>query len=125
MNPDVRAVVLCPTAVDNGGVNHAAPAPVMERDLGVSIADLSGSDVAFDIHLRRVFLRTGIADRDDMGHMVRAARSLHPERPGELDNPAWDVGRRWCTAGTPACSSCSLVAVCPRLIERGSRVRGI
>ncbi|GMU77258.1 MAG: hypothetical protein AMXMBFR46_00590 [Acidimicrobiia bacterium] len=108
-----------------GQKKAAMAVEILERDLGVSIADLSGSDVAFDIHLRRVFLRTGIADRDDMGHMVRAARSLHPERPGELDNPAWDVGRRWCTAGTPVCSSCPLVAVCPRLIERGSRVRGI
>lgn len=98
---------------------------ILERDLGISVADLSGSDVAYDIHLRRVFLRSGIADRDDMDHMLAAARSLHPERPGELDNPAWDIGRRWCTAGIPACASCPLVTACPRFVERGSRVRGI
>lgn len=108
-----------------GQKKAAMAVEILERDLGVSISDLSGSDVAFDIHLRRVFLRTGIADLDDMTHMVEAARTLHPERPGELDNPAWDIGRRWCTTGTPACSSCPLVAVCPRFIERGSRVRGI
>ena len=108
-----------------GQKKAAMAVEILERDLGVSISDLAGSDVAYDIHLRRVFLRTGIAERDDVDHMVAAARALHPDRPGELDNPAWDIGRRWCTAGTPACATCPIVAVCPRLIDRGSKVRGI
>ncbi|HLI44810.1 MAG TPA: hypothetical protein VKU92_10135 [Acidimicrobiales bacterium] len=108
-----------------GQKKAAMAVEILQRDLGVAVSDLSGSDVAYDIHLRRVFLRTGIADRDDVGHMVAAARALHPERPGELDNPAWDIGRRWCTAGTPDCLSCPLLRVCPRLIERGDGVRGI
>lgn len=98
---------------------------ILERSLGVKISELSGSDVAYDVHLRRVFLRTGIAERDEMGHMVSVARTLHPERPGELDNPTWDIGRRWCKAKSPDCANCPLVGVCPRLIERGSQVRGI
>jgi len=108
-----------------GQKKAAMAVEILERSLGVKVGDLSGSDVAYDIHLRRVFLRTGIAERDELSHMVDVARALHPERPGELDNPTWDIGRRWCRAKSPDCANCPLVAVCPRLIERGSRVRGI
>lgn len=101
-----------------GQKKTAMAVEILARDLGASVSELSGSDVAYDIHLRQVFLRTGLAERDDTTHMVAVARSLHPERPGELDNPAWDIGRRWCTAGTPSCWTCPLVAVCPRDIER-------
>jgi hypothetical protein len=51
----------------------------LERDLHVPIADLSGSDVACDVHLRRVFMRTGLAEHDNVDHMVAVARSLHPD----------------------------------------------
>jgi uncharacterized HhH-GPD family protein len=108
-----------------GQKKAAIAVEILERDLHVPMTDLSGSDIAYDIHVRRVFLRTGLAEHDDVSHMVAIARSLNPDRPGELDNPAWDIGRRWCTAGTPACGSCPLVSVCPRYIERGSAVRGI
>jgi uncharacterized HhH-GPD family protein len=108
-----------------GQKKAAMAVEILVRDLGVPVKDLSGSDVAYDIHLRRVFLRTGLAERDDVDHMVAIARTLHPQRPGELDNPTWDIGRRWCTAGTPSCQTCPLVAVCPRFIERGSLAHGI
>jgi endonuclease III len=72
-----------------------------------------------------VFLRTGLAERDDVDHMVAVARVLRPDRPGELDNPAWDIGRRWCRPGVPDCQACPLVSVCPRYMDRGNRVRGI
>jgi endonuclease III len=88
------------------------------------MTELSGSDIAYDIRIRRVFLRTGLAERDDVSHMVAVARALSPDPPGEPDDPA-DIGRRWCTAGNPDCPACPLLSVCPRYIERGSRVRGI
>jgi len=97
---------------------------ILERDLGVSLTDLSGSDIAYDVHVRRVFLRTGLAERDDVGHMVALARALHPQRPGALDNPAWDIGRRWCRAGVPDCPTCPLVTACPRFVEKGDHVHG-
>jgi uncharacterized HhH-GPD family protein len=108
-----------------GQKKAAMAVEILERDLHVPMTELSGSDIAYDIHVRRVFLRTGLAERDDVTHMVAVARSLRPDRPGELDNPAWDIGRRWCTAGTPDCPSCPLVSVCPRFVDRGSAVRGI
>jgi endonuclease III len=50
---------------------------------------------------------------------------LYPERPGALDLPAWDIGRRWCHPRHPDCALCPLYVACPRLIERGSTVRGV
>jgi endonuclease-3 len=70
-------------------------------------------------------MRTGLAEHDDVEHMVAVARYLHPQRPGELDNPVWDIGRGWCHPRNPDCAACPLVTVCPGLIERGNHVKGI
>lgn len=113
-------------AFDGVGQKKSAMAvELLERGLGVDVRLLSGSDVAVDVHVRRVFLRTGLATHDDISHMVAVARALNPERPGELDNPAWDIGRQWCHARAPECEACPLTEVCPRLIERGDMVRGV
>ena len=95
---------------------------ILERDLGVRIGALDRSDVAVDIHLRRVFLRTQLAERDHRDHMIEAARRLHPQRPGELDYPVWMTGRTWCAAGIPRCFDCPLTRVCPKDIERAATV---
>ena len=96
---------------------------ILERDLHVPIADLEGSDVAYDVHVRRVVLRTGLSDADEMGEIVANARKLHPERPGSLDFPAWDIGRRWCRLTDPMCDKCVLQDPCPRWIDRAAAVR--
>lgn len=95
---------------------------ILERDLGVPVRDLERSDIAYDIHIRRVFLRARLADRDDRDIMIEAARHLHPERPGALDLPTWLVGRGWCHAGVPDCETCPLTQVCPKEIERAAHV---
>jgi uncharacterized HhH-GPD family protein len=108
-----------------GQKKAAMAVEILARDLGKPLRELTGSDVAYDVHLRRVFLRTGLAERDEVGHMVAVARALYPDRPGALDLPAWDIGRRWCRPVGPDCRTCPLNTVCPRLVERGSRVRGV
>jgi len=113
-------------AFEGIGQKKAAMAvEILERDLGVPISDLAGSDVAYDVHVRRVFLRTGLAEADDVGEMVADARMLNPDRPGSLDFPAWDIGRRWCRPVGPRCSECALSDVCPKLIDRADSVRGM
>lgn len=97
---------------------------LLERDLGVVVVGLEGSDVAYDIHLRRVMLRTGLAQRDNVDHMVAIARILHPQRPGELDFPLWDIGRSWCHKTEPVCRECVLTGLCPQNIVAGNSVRG-
>jgi uncharacterized HhH-GPD family protein len=95
---------------------------ILERDLGVSVRDLDRSDIAVDVHVRRVFLRTRLAERDDRDHMIGVARQLHPARPGALDLPTWLIGKGWCHAGVPNCASCPLTEVCPKEIERAAHV---
>jgi endonuclease III len=108
---------------DGIGQKKAAMAvEILERDLGVPIALMDCSDIAFDVHVRRVFLRSRLADRDDADHMIAVARELHRSRPGALDFPAWHIGCSWCHAGTPDCGDCPLTHVCPKDIERAARV---
>ncbi|WP_169948938.1 hypothetical protein [Microbispora sp. H11081] len=105
-----------------GQKKAAMAVEILERDLGVQIKNLERSDVAYDVHLRRVFLRTRLADRDDRDHMIAVARELHPTRPGELDLPSWLIGRGWCRPGVPNCVSCPLTHACPKDIERAAQV---
>jgi uncharacterized HhH-GPD family protein len=113
-------------AFDGIGQKKAAIAvEILERDLNVSVANLEGSDIAYDVHVRRVFLRTGLAVFDDPDHMVAVAREANAVRPGAVDFPAWTIGRTWCHAGVPDCPSCRLVDVCPKLIDRAGFVRGV
>ena len=71
-----------------GQKKAAMAVEILARTLGKPLRELTGSDVAYDVHLRRVFLRTGLADHDEAGHMVAVARALYPNRPGALDLPA-------------------------------------
>jgi hypothetical protein len=48
-----------------------------------ALARMDQSDVAYDVHLRRVFLRTHLAESDHRDHMIKVARQLirsDPER---------------------------------------------
>ncbi len=107
-----------------GQKKAAMAVEMLARDLKVEITDMHQSDIAFDVHVRRVMLRTGLAEGDDVGHMVEAARAIHPERPGELDLPMWLVGRSWCRPGVPLCSDCPVFEACPRLISQANTVTG-
>ncbi len=91
-----------------GQKKAAMAVEILARDLKVPVLELTGTDIAYDVHVRRVFLRTRLADSDNLDHMVGVARRLHPERPGEMDFPAWLIGRRWCGPGLPACAERNL-----------------
>ncbi len=96
---------------------------ILARDLGVRIQHMEQGDVAVDIHLRRVFLRTHLAERDNRDHLIAVARQLHPTAPGALDRPTWEVGRTWCSPWIPKCVNCPLGEVCPKDIERSAQVK--
>jgi len=101
-------------AFDGIGQKKAAMAvEILARDFAVPLDEMSGSDVAVDVHVRRVFLRTGLSASDSVEDIVRAARELHPLRPGELDVPVWMIGRNWCRPRSPRCSSCPISWACP------------
>src|SRR6266542_4268509 len=58
-----------------------------------------------DIHVRRVFLRTGLVERkaafDDI---VAVAQLLAPDFPASLDAPAWQIGAAWCRPRKASCA---------------------
>lgn len=97
---------------------------ILNGQFGVDIRELSGSDIAYDVHVRRVMLRTGLAKRDEVNHMVEVARFANPERPGALDLPMWEIGRSWCHARRPECDRCVVGDVCPRRVAAAAKVRG-
>jgi len=97
---------------------------ILNGQLGVDIRELSGSDIAYDVHVRRVMLRTGLAERDEVNHMVGAARFANPKRPGALDLPMWEIGKTWCHSRRPECNRCAIGDVCPRRVDAAANVRG-
>lgn len=101
-----------------GRKKAAMATEILARHFGVPITGLEEGTVAYDVHVRRVFLRAGLIDRDTPEEVDAAARAACPGAPGTLDLAAWLVGRRWCHPTAPECGSCRLGAVCPRLVDR-------
>jgi hypothetical protein len=117
------AMQLCRRLEKFPGIDQKKAGMAAEVIAGVlrkPLRQLSGTDVAGDAHLRRVFLRTGMVRRDESGHMAEVVRAMYPDRPGALGIPAWDVGRRWCRPADPDCPACPLNVACARLIRGGA-----
>lgn len=80
-----------------------------------SAEDYREIDVKPDRHVSRVFGRTGLCSLDPTeDEVIKCARRLLPSYPGKLDAPSWHVGRNWCHASSPDCSSCRLSDLCPK-----------
>ena len=73
-------------------------------------------DVKPDVHVMRVFKRTGLIGSEGEREAVGAAREHNPNFPGELDWPAWDIGNNWCRPTHPRCHDCPITMVCPKHI---------
>jgi endonuclease III len=90
---------------------------ILVRDCDVPVSDKRGIDVSYDKHIRQVFLRSGLAEKDDLDHIIDVARLENPAYPGALDKPAWYIGRDWCFNQVPNCNKCPLGNVCARKVE--------
>ena len=98
---------------------------ILIRDFGIRLTRPM-PDIAVDTHVLRVFERLGLLDRLEHSQLRSTqgkqhlrlqlrARELNPEWPGELDWPAWLVGKTWCHAGrAPECNACYMSSLCPR-----------
>jgi len=93
-------------------------AEILVRHFGIELEGREHGQVAYDVQVRRVFLRTGLADEDTIEAIEAAARAACPMAPGTLDLATWLVGRNWCRPKVPLCDSCRLGGVCPRLVAR-------
>jgi uncharacterized HhH-GPD family protein len=91
---------------------------ILTRHFGVDLAGRECGQVAYDVQVRRVFLRSGLVAEDTRQAIEAAATAACPQAPGTLDLPAWLVGRETCRPRVPLCDECRLGAVCPRLVQR-------
>ena len=73
-------------------------------------------DVKPDVHLMRVFRRTGLISSLSAADAIGTARRLNPDFPGALDWGAWRIGQLWCHAQNPECASCHLRGPCAQAI---------
>ncbi len=89
---------------------------ILTRHFGVKLSGRECGQVAYDVQVRRVFLRSGLVDRDTREEVEAAASAACPEAPGTLDLAAWLIGRQTCRPLIPRCDECRLSEVCPRRV---------
>ena len=101
---------------------------------GVTLQSCDKVDIAVDRHVARVFLRTGLVKGTRecrvgavQESVIEVARALHPAYPAALDQPAFSIGIRWCTAKDARCwdqdgEPCPLAQACTKR-KRGWQVR--
>ncbi len=94
-------------------------AEVLQRRIGVRFPDSGRGAMAYEADLRRVMLRSGLADFDDIEHMTMQMSALNPDDPGSLDPALLAIGTLWCHPVDPACHACAIGEHCPKIIESG------
>ncbi|HEX9092493.1 MAG TPA: hypothetical protein VF902_00790 [Coriobacteriia bacterium] len=99
-----------------GRKKAAMAVEILNRHFGVALSGMDEGTVAYDVHVRRVFLRSGLVDADTPRAVAGAARAAWPEAPGSADLAVWLVGRQWCRPREPRCGECRLRAVCERRV---------
>ena len=117
-SPSSAAVVFRFLEFDGVGVKIAnMAANILSRQFGVPFSDYYSIDVSPDVHVFRIFQRTGLveegASRDEI---IYKARELNPEFPGIIDATCWRIGREYCHPLSPDCEQCPVKADCPKLI---------
>lgn len=116
------------SAFDGIGRKKAVMAvEILQRHFGVTLEGRECGTVAYDVQVRRVFLRSGLIERDTISDVEAAAARACPESPGTVDIAAWIIGRETCRPRSPRCDSCRLGGACPRrtwLSVDGVGVRG-
>lgn len=90
---------------------------LIERAYSIRFSDLDHSrmDIKPDVHTVRVLYRLGAAPTMQESAAISAARTLNPSFPGDIDEPLWLAGRKWCTAANPSCTVCPLHGYCPQI----------
>ena len=88
-------------------------ANILAREFKVPFADYFSIDISADVHVRRVFSRLGLCGADvSVEQVIYKARALHPDFPGMMDLPCWEIGRKWCKSRAPECGGCYMRDLC-------------
>ena len=78
---------------------------VMDRQIKAESADIYG---------HRIFSRLGLCAADvTVEQVIFKAKALHPEFPGMMDLPCWEIGRNWCKSRGPEGDECYMPDLCP------------
>ena len=89
-------------------------ANILAREFKIQFADYFSIDISADVHVRRVFARLGLCPADaTVEQVIYKARALHPEFPGMMDMPCWEIGRNWCRSRVMECGGCYMRNLCP------------
>ncbi len=89
-------------------------ANILARDFKIPLADYFSIDIWADVHIRRVFARLGLCPEEaSVEQVIYKARALHPQFPGMMDLPCWEIGRNWCKSRAPVCAACYKADLCP------------
>ena len=93
-------------------------ANILVRQFGIKFRDLKDIDISVDVHIKRIFKRTGILtiynSPDEPEKIIEVARKIYPEYPGILDFEAWRIGTEICSERQPKCSICPIDKFCPK-----------
>ena len=118
-NPSSAAVVYRFLEFDGVGVKIATMAAnILARQFKVPFSDYYSIDISPDVHVFRVFRRTGLTKSDaTRDAVIYKARELCPEFPGITDAACWRIGRGFCHASSPDCDHCPVTEYCPKLID--------
>ena len=86
---------------------------ILARDFKIPFSDYSCIDISADVHVRRVFTRLGLCSEGaSIDDVIKTARILHPEFPGLMDLPTWEIGRYVCHPTSPKCNECYMKSEC-------------
>ena len=96
---------------------------ILVRDMNVNILDKENIDIAYDIHIRRLFLRLGLVDCDNQKEIIEEAKKLYPSFPGKLTTAFWNLGRTFCFPTNPLCLKCPLCNLCCKAIDKSKNVK--
>lgn len=96
---------------------------ILVRDLGIDIIDKKNIDIAYDIHIRRLFLRLGLVNEDVQEKILEEARKIYPEFPGRLTTAFWTIGREFCRPTEPTCLICPLYECCDKDLEKSKNIK--
>lgn len=100
-----------------GRKKAAMAVEILTRHFGVALTGVECGTVAYDVQVRRVFLRSGLVEADTPDAIAAAAARACPAAPGSLDLATWLVGRQWCRPKAPRCEECLLGDVCARRVS--------
>lgn len=118
-NPTSATVVYRFLEFDGVGPKIASmDANILARHFKIEFSDYFSIDISADVHVRRVFARLGLTQRDaSVNQLIFRARGLHPKFPGLMDFPAWEIGRNWCRPQNYECDGCYMKDLCPSANE--------